>query len=88
MQTVPWNAVRDWANTALSARALRDEIASHLATVIVASRASAAYIQFQRVNILLGKLKTAINGTYHAFKFTKYVLRDLSDLPVPLQSTL
>lgn len=84
-------AVRDWANTALSAdtdavsdclpafRALRDEVASHLAIVTGSSRASAEHPQFQWVNILLGNLKTGINGTYHAFKFAKYAPRYLAD---------
>jgi len=85
------DAVRDGANSSLSAetdavsdglpafRVLRDEVASHLAIVTGSSRASAEHPPFQWVNILLGNLKTAINGTYHAFKFAKYAPRYLAD---------
>lgn len=84
-------AVSDWANTALSAdtqavsdglpafRALRAEIAGHLAIVTGSGRTAAAHPQFKWVNTLLGNLKTSINGTYHAFKFAKYAPRYLAD---------
>jgi hypothetical protein len=35
--------------------------------------------QFKAVNTLLGNLKTAIAGTYHAFDFTKYAHRYLAE---------
>lgn len=84
-------AVRDWANTSLAAeteavsdglaafRVLRDEVASHLTIVTGSGRASAEHPEFRWVNILLGNLKTAINGTYHAFKFAQYAPRYLAD---------
>ena len=31
------------------------------------------------LNVLLGKLNTALSGTHHAFKFTKYAQRYLAD---------
>lgn len=84
-------AVADWANDALAAdtdavsdglpafRALRAEVASHLGIVTGSGRASAEHPEFQWVNIVLGNLKTAINGTYHAFKFAKYAPRYLAE---------
>lgn len=84
-------AVRDWANESLSAetqavsdglaafRALRAEINSHLAIVTGSGRASAEHPEFRWVNILLGNLKNALTGTYHAFKFVKYAPRYLAD---------
>lgn len=35
--------------------------------------------QFKAVNTLLGNLKTAISGTYHAFDFVKYAHRYLAE---------
>ena len=35
--------------------------------------------QFKAVNTLLGNLKTAISGTYHAFDFAKYAHRYLAE---------
>lgn len=84
-------AVADWANDALAAetdavsdglsafRALRAEVASHLAIVTGSGRSSAEHPEFQWVNIVLGNLKTAISGTYHAFKFAKYAPRYLAE---------
>lgn len=34
---------------------------------------------FHRVNTMRGNLKTAISGTYHAFKFAKYTDRCLAE---------
>ncbi|MES1936219.1 IS1595 family transposase [Salinisphaera hydrothermalis] len=84
-------AIADWANEALAAetqavsdglpafRALRAEIASHLAIVTGSGRPSATHPEFRWVNIMLGNLKNAITGTYHAFKFAKYASRYLAD---------
>lgn len=83
--------MRDWANTALSAdtqavsdglpafRILREEVASHLSIVTGSGRASAEHPEFKWVNTMLGNLKTAISGTYHAFKFAKYAPRYLAE---------
>ena len=43
------------------------------------SKASMALPQFKWVNTLLGNLKTAITGTYHAFNFAKYAHRYLAE---------
>lgn len=42
-------------------------------------KASVKLPQFQAINTLLGNLKTAIGGTYHAFKFAKYAHRYLAE---------
>lgn len=60
-------------------RILRAEVAAHTAIVTGAGRAAAQHPEFQAVNIVLGNLKTAITGTYHAFKFAKYAPRYLAD---------
>jgi hypothetical protein len=35
--------------------------------------------QFKAINTLLGNLKTAISGSYHAFDFAKYAHRYLAE---------
>ena len=42
-------------------------------------KASVKLPQFKAVNTLLGNLKSAINGTYHAFDFAKYAHRYLAE---------
>ena len=37
--------------------------------------------QFKAINTLLGKLKTAISGSYHAFDFAKYAHRYRAEFP-------
>ena len=51
----------------------------HERIVTGGGRASAQHPEFQAVNILLGNLKTAFAGTYHAFKFGKYAQRYLAE---------
>ena len=43
-------------------------------------REAAQHSAFRAVNTVLGNLKTAINGTYHAFDFRKYANRYLSEV--------
>jgi ribosomal protein L37AE/L43A len=45
----------------------------------VTGKASTKLAQFKTVNTLLGNLKTALQGTYHAFDFTKYAHRYLAE---------
>jgi predicted RNA-binding Zn-ribbon protein involved in translation (DUF1610 family) len=54
--------------------------AEHERVVTGGGRASVESPQFQAVNILLGNLKTAIAGTYHAFDFAKYSHRYLAEV--------
>jgi ISXO2-like transposase domain/Transposase zinc-ribbon domain len=53
--------------------------ANHERIVTGGRKASMALPQFKWVNTLLGNLKTAITGTYHAFDFTKYAHRYLAE---------
>jgi ribosomal protein L37AE/L43A len=46
---------------------------------IVTGKAGAKLPQFKAVSTLLGNLKTALSGTYHAFDFAKYAHRYLAE---------
>ncbi|GAB1413870.1 MAG: IS1595 family transposase [Rhodocyclaceae bacterium] len=54
--------------------------AEHEVTVTGGGKASARLPQFKAVNTLLGNLKTALSGTYHAFDFVKYAHRYLAEV--------
>ena len=53
--------------------------AEHERVVTGGGKASVKLPQFKAVNTLLGNLKTAIEGTYHAFNFAKYAHRYLAE---------
>ena len=53
--------------------------ADHEPTVTGGSAASVKLPQFKAINTLLGNLKTALSGTYHAFDFVKYAHRYLAE---------
>jgi hypothetical protein len=53
--------------------------AEHQRIVTRSGKAAVRLPQFKAVNTLLGNLKTAITGTYHAFDFTKYAHRYLAE---------
>jgi ribosomal protein L37AE/L43A len=53
--------------------------AEHERVVTGGGKASVKLPQFRAVNTLLGNLKTAIGGTYHAFDFAKYAHRYLAE---------
>jgi ribosomal protein L37AE/L43A len=53
--------------------------AEHEPTVTGSGKRSSKLPQFKAVNTLLGNLKTALNGTYHAFDFAKYAHRYLAE---------
>jgi len=53
--------------------------AEHQRVVTGSGRHVAKLPQFKAVNTLLGNLKTAIGGTYHAFDFAKYAHRYLAE---------
>jgi hypothetical protein len=44
-------------------------------------RKAVLHPEFRCVIIVLGHLKTAISGTYHAFNFAKYADRYLAEVP-------
>ena len=85
-------AVAKWARHSLcaSARVVSDGLwcfqsvtaagASHERTVTGGGAGSVKLEQFRAVNTLLGNLKTAFSGTYHAFDFVKYGHRYLADV--------
>jgi hypothetical protein len=53
--------------------------AEHERIVTGGGKASVKLPQFRAINTLLGNLKTAITGTYHAFAFAKYAHRYLAE---------
>jgi len=53
--------------------------ARHQSIVTGGGKQSCEIPQLKAVNTVLGNLKTAITGTYHAFKFTKYTYRYLAE---------
>lgn len=85
-------AVDAWANKALSAsartvsdglpcfRTISGSVAEHQSIAVGGGRQSVKRPEFRWVNTLLGNLKTAISGTYHAFKFSKYADRYLAEV--------
>lgn len=85
-------AIEAWGNKALAASArvvsdglncfaaLKEAVAQHEPHVVGSGRQAVEPPEFTRVNTLLGNLKTAISGTYHAFKFDKYADRYLAEV--------
>ena len=85
-------AIAKWARQSLcaSARVVSDGLwcfqsvtaagASHERTVTGGGAGSVKLEQFRAVNTLLGNLKTAFSGTYHAFDFLKYGHRYLAEV--------
>ena len=85
-------ALAAWANKALAAsahvvsdglrcfKAVAGEVASHTAITVGSGRQAVTRPEFRRVNTVLSNLKTAISGTYHAFKFAKYAHRYLAEV--------
>jgi ribosomal protein L37AE/L43A len=85
-------ALEAWAHKALAAGAqvvsdglgcfkgVAGEVASHTAITVGSGRQAVAHPEFRRVNTVLSNLKTAISGTYHAFKFAKYAHRYLAEV--------
>jgi len=53
--------------------------AAHERVVTGGGKACVKLPQFKAINTLLGNLKTAIGGTYHAFDFAKYAHRYLAE---------
>ena len=59
----------------------RSNVADYQSVVVGSGRqAVVAHPEFRRVNTVLSNLKTAISGTYHAFKFAKYAERYLAEV--------
>ena len=62
-----------WAATIVQA-------ASHTPIVVGSGRQSVERAEFRCVNTVISNLKTAISGTYHSFKFAKYIHRYLAEV--------
>jgi len=85
------NEIEQWALKRLQPRsvvvsdglhcfpAVRNAGCYHMQHVVGESRKSTEMPCFAWVNTVLGNLKTAIHGTYHAFKFSKYAHRYLAE---------
>jgi ribosomal protein L37AE/L43A len=56
-----------------------NQIAEHQPIVTGGGKQACEIPQLKAVNTVLGNLKTAITGTYHAFKFAKYAERYLAE---------
>ena len=56
-----------------------NQIAKHRAIVTGGGKQACEIPQLKAINTVLGNLKTAITGTYHAFKFAKYADRYLAE---------
>lgn len=59
--------------------AITDVGATHSPEIVGTDRRSTDMACFNWINILLGNLKTALSGTYHAFDFKKYAKRYLAE---------
>lgn len=84
-------ALSGWANRTLAPeahivsdglhcfRAAGSEVADHQRIIVGCGRQAVEHPAFKAVNTVLGNLKTAISGTYHAFNFSKYAHRYLAE---------
>ena len=83
--------IQDWAERYLAAGShvvsdglncfpgVKDAGMHHQREIVGKNRCSTEMPCFAWINILLGNLKTAQSGTYHAFKFAKYSQRYLAE---------
>lgn len=84
-------SIESWSQQALTVSAhaysdglpaftiLREMVNQHSSFITGIGQQAARHPQFRWVNTLLGNLKTAITGTYHAIKFQKYAQRYLAE---------
>jgi hypothetical protein len=61
-------------------RGVTGQVACHHRIIVGSGRQAVQHPEFRWVNTLLGNLKTAIGGTYHAFDFHKYAVRYLAEV--------
>jgi len=61
-------------------KAVEEAGCTHQREVVGSARKSTDMVCFTWVNTVLGNLKTAISGTYHAFDFQKYAHRYLAEV--------
>jgi Zn ribbon nucleic-acid-binding protein len=91
LSTFSHQAIKAWASQALAASAhvlsdgwsgfavVAKHVALHQPIVVGAGPRAVQRPEFRWVNTILGNLKTAIGGTYHAFNFHKYADRYLGE---------
>lgn len=84
-------AIKAWAKASLCAtaevvsdglwcfQAVTHQAAQHVRHVVGGGKASVKRPEFRWVNTMLGNLKTALNGTYHAIDHAKYADRYLAE---------
>jgi hypothetical protein len=85
--------IQDWANRVIHPEAqvysdalpsmkagLAAEVAQYHSIQTGSGRQAVLHPEFRNVNLVLGNLKTAISGTYHAFDFAKYADRYLAEV--------
>lgn len=85
-------ALRPWANLAISPgsvvtsdgligfEVLRQLEIEHKVVIAPKGKTGTEIDAFKWINVLLGNLKTALSGTYHAFNFRKYGHRYLAEV--------
>lgn len=61
-------------------RGITGTVTCHHRIIVGSGRAAVQHPDFRWVNTILGNLKTAIAGTYHAFDFAKYAYRYLAEV--------
>lgn len=61
-------------------RGITGTVTCHHRISVGSGRAAVQHPDFRWVNTILGNLKTAITGTYHAFDFAKYAYRYLAEV--------
>jgi transposase-like protein len=91
VQRFDHSSIESWSQQALTASAhaysdglpaftiLSEMVDEHTSFITGIGQQAARHPQFRWVNTLLGNLKTAITGTYHAIKFQKYAQRYLAE---------
>ena len=72
-------STRAYSNGLPAFTILSEMVDQHTSFVTGIGQQAARQPQFRWVNTLLGNLKTAITGTYHAIKFQKYAQRYLAE---------
>jgi ribosomal protein L37AE/L43A len=68
-----------WSDGLHCFNALAANVAEHKREIVGSGRQSVKHPNFRWVNTLLGNLKRALSGTYHAFNFAKYARRYLAE---------
>ena len=92
LSAVGSESISDWSDRALAdtaqvvsdglpaiRKALTESKINHIAIVTGSGKAAAQHPAFRWVNTVIGNVKRAISGTYHAFNFAKYIRAYLAE---------